>query len=35
MSKKDIASYNFEELKEVGMDALIISDPGIFTIAKV
>ncbi len=24
----------FEELKEVGMDALIISDPGIFTIAK-
>ena len=24
----------FQELKEVGMDALIISDPGIFTIAK-
>ena len=24
----------FEELKEVGMDALIISDPGIFTIVK-
>lgn len=24
----------FKELKEVGMDALIISDPGIFTIAK-
>lgn len=24
----------FQELKEIGMDALIISDPGIFTIAK-
>lgn len=28
-----VRSY-FQELKEVGMDALIISDPGIFTIAK-
>ena len=24
----------FEELKEIGPDALIISDPGVFTIAK-
>lgn len=30
----DGASEYFEELKQVGMDALIISDPGMFTIAK-
>ncbi|MGN0407314.1 MAG: U32 family peptidase [Bacteroides sp.] len=30
----DGARQYFEELKEVGMDALIISDPGMFTIAK-
>lgn len=30
----DGAREYFEELKQVGMDALIISDPGMFTIAK-
>ena len=30
----DAARGYFEELKEIGPDALIISDPGIFTIAK-
>ncbi len=30
----DGARKYFEELKQVGMDALIISDPGMFTIAK-
>ena len=30
----DGAMEYFEELKQVGMDALIISDPGMFTIAK-
>ena len=30
----DGAREYFEELKQVGMDALIISDPGLFTIAK-
>ena len=30
---KGVREY-FEELKEVGPDALIISDPGVFTIAK-